>query len=184
MTITRDGVWVGQPPDLASVPMRTIREFLDDTASRTADSLGSTGCFRFAPPPTPLLVHSQEASLPSASRCQTTGHVPPPWFLATSTVCSETGFASTELAAGRGSPRFFGPRKGPVSRPIARFAPAQRYTLEELPRQSGPNLLPNASEPTPSPARPDPRVAHRPWDRAADASRRRCQWSFLQGSAT
>lgn len=53
-----------------------------------------------APPPTTRLVHSQEASLPSAGRCQATSPVPPSWFFATSTAYSETGVRVDPLPAG------------------------------------------------------------------------------------
>jgi hypothetical protein len=164
VTITRDGVWVGQPPDFG--PCADPHNFESSSATRQAAPLIRS---------VQLGAHYRPSA--DASARPLPGGEPPfgqsvPNDRSRSALVVShhldgllrAGFASTELATGRGSPRFFGPRKGPASRPIARFAPAQRYTLEELPRQSGPNL-PNVGVPTASSARPDPPVARSPSSR-------------------
>jgi hypothetical protein len=133
-----------------------------------------------APPPTPLLVHSQEASLPSASRCQTTDPVPPSWFLTTSTVCSEQGLraqsslpagvhrASSDLAKDRRAGRSLGSR--------LRSATPSKNSLVSRVRTSRTSVYRRRHLPD----RTLRSLAARPVA-SAGASLRRFRWSSLQG---
>jgi hypothetical protein len=78
--------------------------------------------FAFAPPPTsPVCVHSREQA-PFGAALQHASHVPPSWFLTTTTVCSALWFAGLlHPATGQGSSRFGLPQT--CSRPGGRCGP-------------------------------------------------------------
>jgi hypothetical protein len=112
MTITRDGIGWGNPQTLALVPVHTAREFLGDAASRIVGSLGSQGA-HVSPlrRPTCSSTPRRRASLrPVGAKRPVTfrprGFSPPRRF-------APRQGCELAPATGRGSPRFFGPRKRP-----------------------------------------------------------------------
>jgi hypothetical protein len=91
----------------------------------------SAGCLLRPSADLTCLVHSREANLPSADRCQPIGHVPPSWFPTTSTVCSKTGaqaYCSPLPAGVRSASAAVGRRPGRLPSAALRSA----YTLESL----------------------------------------------------